>query len=406
MTLLAFSKATNIGAPFHANAVTIAGRESGNSMAWVEPEFDRMEVNSAGRLLGKAEFPVRNIEALDALSVLNNWRSAHAYPLNTFQITLRNKGRGVEKGVIVAQRIKRLDSIHAKLARETSMRMSQMQYIAGCRAVFKSMNSVRRLLTRYRNAKFDHVVRGEKDYISSPKPDGYRSYHIVYEYRGTPAYKIYDGLKVEIQVRTLYQHAWATAVEAVGIFTKQALKSNQGDQNWLRFFALMSTAIAAIEQCPAVPDTPLTVEDLILELQELVDSLHVREMLLVYNTSIRALGSAKDAKYFLLQLDPEPAPGAITIWRYKAKQSAEANRHYTQLEGDLLDGSATQVVLVSVENITALKRAYPNYFLDTDRFSSLVDRVLEGEIPTPVAPGSPWPEIKPIGTNKSGTLAL
>lgn len=107
---------------------------------------------------------------------------------------------------------------------------------------------------------------------------------------------LFNGLKVEVQVRTQLQHAWATAIEAVGIFTKQALKSNQGDQDWLRFFALMVTGIAAIEQCPAVPNTPLTKYDLIKELKPLADKLHVKEMLMVYNTSIQALGLAKDAK--------------------------------------------------------------------------------------------------------------
>jgi len=44
------------------------------------------------------------------------------------------------------------------------------------------------------------------------------------------------------------QHAWATAVEAVGIFTKQALKSNIGDGEWLRLFALMSSEIAVMRR--------------------------------------------------------------------------------------------------------------------------------------------------------------
>lgn len=68
------------------------------------------------------------------------------------------------------------------------MRMSQMQDIAGCRAVFQTMTGVRQILSRYRGAKFDHVLRSENDYITYPKPDGYRSYHLVCEYKGTPSY--------------------------------------------------------------------------------------------------------------------------------------------------------------------------------------------------------------------------
>ena len=102
----------------------------------------------------------------------------------------------------------------------------------------------------------------------------------------------------------------------------------------------------------------------------------------MYNATISTIGAAKDAKYFLLQLDPDQ--GKVTIRRFKAKESAEANRQYTKLESEVPEGSGLQVVLVSVENITALKRAYPNYFLDTNIFSQLVNRVLKEDFPNPV----------------------
>jgi hypothetical protein len=77
-------------------------------MAWATPQFTPDVVNAAGKKLAGLEFPVVDEAGLQALAVLNNWRSAHAYPLNTFQITLRNKARKIERTVIVAQRSKRL----------------------------------------------------------------------------------------------------------------------------------------------------------------------------------------------------------------------------------------------------------------------------------------------------------
>ena len=41
---------------------------------------------------------------------------------------------------------------------------------------------VYKLVDLYQNRKLDHRFRNAKDYISSPKLDGYRSYHLVYEY--------------------------------------------------------------------------------------------------------------------------------------------------------------------------------------------------------------------------------
>ncbi|WP_158515019.1 RelA/SpoT domain-containing protein [Bordetella bronchiseptica] len=352
-------------------------------MAWAVPEHTPDVLNAAGNKLATLEFPVVDDAGLQALAVLNNWRAAHAYPLNTFQITLRTKARRIEGGVIVAQRVKRLESIHTKLSRFPTMRMSQMQDIAGCRAVFKRMSSVRKLVESYQVSRFGHILRGEKNYIAAPKPDGYRCYHLVYEYVGTESTQQYNGLKVEVQIRTQLQHAWATAVEAVGIFTKQALKSNQGDEDWLRFFALMASAIAAIERCPPVPNTPTRKHLLIREIRALVNKLNVRKMLMVYNTSIQHVGTATGAKYFLLQLDPSTEPPKITVWQYKAKQSEEANRKYTELESSIEEGSSRQIVLVSVENINALKRAYPNYFMDTNVFAQTVEKVIGGNFPDP-----------------------
>lgn len=351
-------------------------------MVWIVPEYMPEQVNAAGKALQKIEFPVVTPDGLQALAVINNWRSAHAYPLNTFQITLRNKARKIERDVVVAQRSKRLESIHKKLIDKPTMRMTQMQDIAGCRAVFSRLRSVYRLVQAYKASKFDHKFRSEKDYIHQPKADGYRCYHLVYEYCGTPETAAYTGLRVEVQIRTQTQHAWATAVEAVGIFTKQALKSNQGDEDWLRFFALMGSAIAAIEKTTPIPGTPTAKAKLITEIDALVRKLRVKEMLQVYNATITTLGSAKDEKYFIVEVDPEQLK--ITVRRYKAKQSGEANRVYTMLEGQQPEDSPNQIVLVSVDNINALKRAYPNYFLDTNHFSRLVDRVLKGDIPDPI----------------------
>jgi hypothetical protein len=145
----------------------------------------------------------------------------------------------------------------------------------------------------------------------------------------------------------------------------------------------MGSALAAIEGTTPVPETPVNKDELIRQIAELAKSLHVRELLQVYNTTITTLGSAKDEKYFIVEVDFEGL--RITVRRFKAKESEQANAVYTEMESQLPEGSANQVVLVSVDNINALKRAYPNYFLDTDLFSRLVDRVLRGDFPPPQA---------------------
>src|SRR5438270_11039884 len=79
---------------------------------------------------------------------------------------------------------------------------------------------------------------------------------------------IYNGLRIEIQLRSRLQLAWATAVETVSTFTGQALKSNIGDDAWKRFFALMGSSIARREGTSIIPNTPESRNELRRELRD------------------------------------------------------------------------------------------------------------------------------------------
>lgn len=58
---------------------------------------------------------------------------------------------------------------------------------------------------------------------------------------------------MEIQLRTLLQHSWATAVEAVGLLRREDLKGGRGDPDWLRLFQIMASEMAEDEGAPPVP---------------------------------------------------------------------------------------------------------------------------------------------------------
>ena len=55
------------------------------------------------------------------------------------------------------------------------------------------------------------------DYIENPKSSGYRSIHYIYKYSSN--IQDYDGLKIELQIRTRLQHSWAMAVETASYRT-------------------------------------------------------------------------------------------------------------------------------------------------------------------------------------------
>ena len=244
-------------------------------MAFAVPRFQKREVNLAGTILAAGSTNLE--EFIWAYEVLANWRACHGYPINTFQATLRHRLKTIDKNAIVAQRLKRAPSVVSKLRRFSTMKLAQMQDIGGLRAVVSSVARVRKLEASYynRHSAFKHEFVSSKDYIENPKPDGYRSIHLVYRYanEGAPAY---DGLLLELQFRTRLQHAWATAVETMSTFLGQALKSGQGERQWREFFEVSSAALTHLEKTPPVPGYEgLTRREVFSQVAKAESELHV-----------------------------------------------------------------------------------------------------------------------------------
>ena len=350
-------------------------------MPWATPKNSRNRVNAAGVVVasklpgdrkGNSEYP-------EAVNIIANWRSAHSYPLNTFQMTLRKRARHVDPDAVISQRLKRHVSIEAKLQRFTRMQLSRMQDIGGCRVVLPNVVQVEGLVAKYRSARsrLQHNLVTSTNYIEHPKADGYRGHHLVYAYVGSEKKSVYNGLRIEVQIRSQMQHEWATAVETVDIFTGQALKSSAGKPRWERFFALMSTAIAKFEERVPVPGTPMDQTDLIREISDLQRELGVNATLGGIRAAMKlALEDERyqDAKYFLLYVDPEHS--STTLWPYLRGESQAANNQYSELEKRRGDDPRVQVCLVSVDSLQGLRLAYPNFFGDTTRFQRLLGELI------------------------------
>src|SRR5262245_31879637 len=135
----------------------------------------------------------------EALDVINNWRSSHSFPLNTFQTGLRKKARGLDSRALVAQRLKRLSSIELKLELIPQMKLSRMQDIGGCRAVVRDVTTVRKLARLYAVSAMKHRLARVDDYIQHPKESGYRGIHCVYIYFSDRK-TTYNGLRIEMQL--------------------------------------------------------------------------------------------------------------------------------------------------------------------------------------------------------------
>ncbi len=357
-------------------------------MAWAVPQYSKRKVIQAGELLIRPtdESQIDDLEYWDeyfeALDVVNNWRSSHSFPLNTFTMGLRRRAKRADSQAIVAQRIKRMSSIELKLRRFPTMTLAQMQDLGGCRAVMGSVSSVSRLVRDYRESEIKHHLAQCDDYIKNPKASGYRGVHLIYKYNSDRK-TTYNSLKIEMQIRTHLQHAWATAVETVGTLQRQALKSSQGDRDLLRFFALASSAFAFREQSVPIPGTPLRYQEMVIELRDLVQRLDLVNRLGAYGHAMRLLANPQHARtdnhYFLLELNP--AARSVEVTTFKLSESKVANAKYLEVEKKMKDSPGSEAVLVSVDSLDAMRKAYPNYFLDAQVFMNLVRDIMKSSRP-------------------------
>ncbi|HZX20084.1 MAG TPA: RelA/SpoT domain-containing protein [archaeon] len=354
-------------------------------MKWAKPTHSsKGEIDRAGQIL--ISDIAREEEKNKALEILTNWRAIHSYPMHVFKIRLKESSQKIDNNALTAQRLKRVPSIIKKLKREyegrpATMNLSQMQDIAGCRAVLLNASQVRKLYEQYYlKGDIKHKKVGVKDYIKNPKKDGYRSLHLIYSYSSDKKMKkIYNGLLVEVQIRSKLQHLWATAIETVDFFTRQAIKSNEGEKEWRDFFRLVSSAFAKMEDCPIVPNTPEDEKELHSQIKKKEAELKVIDKMKNWTTAVKHFSetakSSPNAEFFLLELDIFGEK--LTYRAYTKKQEETAISDYAELEKKFQGRKEYDVVLVGVDKLSDLKKAYPNYFVDTGEFLQNLQKILK-----------------------------
>ena len=354
--------------------------ESELDMAWTEPQYSNREIDSTGRQL--ASDPVGL--TLPQFNILSNFRASHGFPLNTLQMRLRYIAHEIDDEAVVNQRLKRRQSIMAKLGKMTSLRLSKMQDIGGCRAVVSSVDQVDKLATIFKSGRARHHLIKENDYVAEPKQSGYRSLHLVYAYQSDKK-STYNGMKIEIQLRSELQHIWAMAVETVGKITDQSLKSGLGDNRFLRFFALMSSWFAIHEDRPTVSQTPASLHEIESEMRRIDGQIKIVESVQSYTIAASAIDNIAprlSEGLFLIDLDIEnrrldAKPFLLEDYSSRVQQHERAFEEYRLLEHTHRDDVNRDVVLVSAEDVRSLKLAYPSYFGDMVKFVFWGKRILD-----------------------------
>jgi putative GTP pyrophosphokinase len=326
------------------------------------------------------------------LAVIDTWRAAHRPVLNTFQAILRIRARA--GNIVVAQRHKRKRTIFDKLRRLPRMELARMDDIAGCRLIFESIEELRAFRAKVHAARFKHKRRNEVekyDYITKPKETGYRGIHDIYEYDVNSDHgKDYKGLFVELQYRTFVQHAWATAVEVIGLITESQPKFQEGDDRYQQIMALASEILARAFESSSSSLPEMSNADLLQEFLALDGELHLLQIL----RGLNAADADISAKRNVILMFSEDDKLEIKTYR----DATDALRALFELEKA---NPGRDVVLVRAGTTDEVRIAFRNYFSDAREFIRMVEegcQILSGRGVTRV----PQPVFERVSTRYGG----
>ncbi len=325
--------------------------------------FARHKLDKLGQALIGTDPFLRN----DALPKIQAWRETHffvAQELNK-QLLLFFESKGISFE-ISSMRIKRMTSIEAKLRNniEKRTKLGGLQDIGGIRFVFNTIEKLDEVVSALKefapdNFSFERFY----NYVEEPKPSGYRSVHYVYKYSSTE--EKYDGISIELQVRTQLQHAWAMAVETASLITQTTLKADiKDDSEWRGFFMLVGALFAKEENKP-VHETfseysklKLCTEFFRYEENKLVDQLKALRV------SINMDYDKVTSGFCVLTIDF--IKKVVHAHTFNKEQEKQASELFSQIERTINKDEAA--LMVAIEDMREIREAYPSYFLDTQKF--------------------------------------
>lgn len=305
----------------------------------------------------------------EAESIVNYWRRIHEQPMRA----LMEEASAIiadEPTALLAGRIKKLGTIVDKMRRpQAPTDLDTLYDIAGGRIIVDDMIALDRVCHRLASSPFLDQARTQRhDYVTAPKPSGYRARHLIFRYADLPCG---HTLSAELQVRTSLQHLWATAVEIYDAATGSRLKFNELDNAHGLFFKKMSRLIEQLERSKE-PDTP-SIRAMDEGFDGLNSALHVIDEIRAACQASTILGEEPEVSldgYCLIDF----CPGEQSLQLSQLDESAAFEAYFSK---EARDSSAQHdYVLTKSSSMAGLKRLYPNYFGDVSEFVHLVDRYM------------------------------
>ncbi len=341
--------------------------------------YSTNSVKKAGKRLRKKEGDLKS-----ATAIIQRFRAAHDKPLNTIAYIVERCCRECGMDVKPVTRLKRLETIIDKLQRKSldgktqnSTCVTNMNDIGGCRAIFpdlKSLKQVSAQLQMISDKEGRARIKNIDDYIENPKTNdcGYRSLHIIYRYDHASG----KSFNIEVQLRTRFQHLWATTVEIVDILENANIKTHSHGANedksaqqvkWEELLSIMSRNIAAVEG-----DIIFTEEDRVqistrlYQLNDELNALNKLKSFKLLSNKVKVCHNS-EREYILLIVDERLL--RLTTYEFSTYDFAIFN--YNNVEKMNRNRSGVNILLISTKDVSQLSEAYPNYLGDCASFINL-----------------------------------
>lgn len=307
-----------------------------------------------------------NVSSED-LVMLQDLRVTFKEPLAIIFKEIEKMAIKVDKECICTYRVKRIESIISKLKRLPQMQLQRAEDIAGMRCIMTTEASVYKLFEnlKKKESKLPFEIKNVHDYIESPKETGYKSIHVNVQLRN-------DSRRIEIQIRSIQQHNWATLVEITdqifGIKLKEIGRGANADL--YDFHKLLS-----------IPDIKLgnkerrRIAEIACEYNylERISSVFVQNYINVRSQWNRQQRYNKT--FVLISTDPIGVPDFQLFSTFD-----EAEKAYFELYTN--NNESRNIVLTHIrdKSFSKVSTAYSNYFMTYNSILVRIHKVLAGVV--------------------------
>ncbi len=209
-------------------------------MKSASPNLSNNQIDKLGERLKTGSASDANF--VEDVTMLSSYRNSFAEPAKA----VADKVREVSGLEVTSRSLKTTLSIVAKLRRDGVKQLSAMQDIGGCRVTVGNLAAQNEL-----TEKLMSVFPDAKLYDRVAKPShGYRAKHLVVKV---------DGKRIEIQIRTRFQHLWALLSEDMADMFGQEIKYGTGDKQIVQVLMEVSEKSRGFDQSHDRTSVPLSV---------------------------------------------------------------------------------------------------------------------------------------------------